>query len=220
MKLYSVPLSPFAARARMAIYAKKLDQIEILPPPGGGTRSPEYLAIHPMGKVPALVTDDGVVIPESETIVEYLEDKFPAISLRPENAEDKARARLIVRVSELYVTPAGGALFGQFNPATRDQSIVDASLAQLSEALVHLNYFLGGGPYAVGGALTTADCGLVPQMFFLNVFAQAFGRPDLLTSHGKIAAYWAHVQTDPIAQRVLAEVGRALQERMAPQPAA
>ena len=56
MKLYSVALSPFAARVRMAIYAKKLDQIEILPPPGGGTKSPEYLAIHPMGKVPALVT--------------------------------------------------------------------------------------------------------------------------------------------------------------------
>lgn len=220
MKLYSVALSPFAARVRMAIYAKKLDQIEILPPPGSGTKSPEYLAIHPMGKIPALVTDDGTVIPESETIVEYLEDKFPATPLRPDSAEEKARARLVTRVTELYVGPAGGALFGQINPATRDQSVVDGSVAQLSEALTHLNYFLGGGPYAVGGALTTADCGLVPQLFFLSVFAQAFNRPELLTAHGKIGAYWAHVQTDPIAQRVLGEVGAALRERMAPQPAA
>ncbi len=215
MKLYSVPLSPFAARARMAVYAKGLTQVEILPPAGGDTKSPEYLAIHPMGKVPCLVTDDGTVIPESDTIVEFLDDKFPENPLRPASAEDKAQARLIVRVLELYVSPGGGALFGQLNPAARDQAVVDESLAKLSEGLVHLNYFMGPGPFAVGQTLTTADCGLVPQLFFLGLFSQAFARPDLLTAHSKIGPYWAHMQTQASAQKVLGEIGQALQERMA-----
>ena len=51
MKLYSVDLSPYATRVRMAIHAKGLD-IEIAPPPGGDLKSAEYLAVNPMGKVP------------------------------------------------------------------------------------------------------------------------------------------------------------------------
>ena len=74
MKLYSAELSPFAARPRVAIYAKTLP-VEILAHPAD-LKSPEYLAINPMGKLPALVLDDGTVIPESDTIVEYLADAF------------------------------------------------------------------------------------------------------------------------------------------------
>ncbi len=117
MKLYSAVLSPFASRVRLAIYAKGLD-IEITTPPGGATRSPEYLAINPIGRVPALALDDGSVIPESDTIVEYLDDAFPTPPLRPASAEDKAKARLLARIGDLYLMSQGGGLFGQINPAT------------------------------------------------------------------------------------------------------
>src|SRR3569832_1120323 len=63
MKLYSANLSPFAARPRIAIYAKGL-AVEILPPPGG-PGSAAYKAINPTGKVPCLVTSGGQCIPES-----------------------------------------------------------------------------------------------------------------------------------------------------------
>ena len=48
-----------AARPRVAIYAKNLP-VEILAHPTD-LKSPEYLAINPMGKLPALVLDDGTV---------------------------------------------------------------------------------------------------------------------------------------------------------------
>src|SRR5580692_4447840 len=98
MKLYSVGLSPFAARVRAAIYARDLD-IEIVAPPATGTKSPEYLTLNPMGKIPVLVLDDGTTIPESDTIVEYLEDAFAQNPLRPAAPADAAKARLVARVA-------------------------------------------------------------------------------------------------------------------------
>ncbi len=213
MKLYSAALSPFAARARLAIYAKALP-VEILAPPGD-TKSPEYLAINPMGKIPALVLDDGTVIPESDTIVEYLADAFPEAGLRPAKPVDIAKGRLIARVAELYVQSGGAGLFGQMNPASRDAAVVADSFAKLDNGLTHLNLFMSDDPYAVGDTLTTADCALVPTLMFQGVFGMVFGKGDLLAAHGKIAAYWARVQKDPAAAKVLGEMQAALQARMA-----
>ena len=48
----------------------------------GATRSPEYLAVNPTGKIPALV-DDGVVVTEAAAICAYLADRFPEQGLAP-----------------------------------------------------------------------------------------------------------------------------------------
>ncbi len=111
MKLYSMDLSPFAARVRVAIYAKSLP-VEIVPPPEGGTQSESYLALNPMGRVPVLAVGDGFTLPESDTIVEFLADAFPESGLRPATPEGKAQARLISRVAELYVMAPMQGLFG------------------------------------------------------------------------------------------------------------
>ena len=146
MKLYSVGLSPFAARVRAAIYARGLD-IEIVAPPATGTKSPEYLALNPMGKIPVLVLDDGATIPESDTIVEYLEDAFAQNPLRPADPAAAAKARLVARVAELYVWPHLSALFPQMNPKTRDQAVVDAAIGEAQGGgLTHLERLPGRWP--------------------------------------------------------------------------
>lgn len=56
MKLYGSIASPYVARVVMFAKLKGLD----LPPtdaPGGGIKSPEYLKLNPMGKMPALEVD-------------------------------------------------------------------------------------------------------------------------------------------------------------------
>ena len=213
MKLYSAELSPFAARPRVAIYAKNLP-VEILAHPAD-LKSAEYLAINPMGKLPALVLDDGTVIPESDTIVEYLADAYPEAGLRPAKPADIARGRLIARVAELYVMASGGALFGQMNPATRDTAVVDDAFVKLESGLEHLNVFMTEDPYAVGDSLTTADCALVPMLMFVGVFGMVFRKGDLLAKHTKVAAYWSRVQTEPGAAKVLGEMQAALAARRA-----
>ncbi|HMO43611.1 MAG TPA: glutathione S-transferase, partial [Phenylobacterium sp.] len=48
----------------------------------GDTKSPDYLALNPMGKVPTIV-HDGVVVTECAAICAYLADAFPQAGLAP-----------------------------------------------------------------------------------------------------------------------------------------
>jgi glutathione S-transferase len=212
MKLYSVPLSPFASRARAAIYAKNLP-VEIVAPPETGTKSEEYLALNPMGRVPVLVTGDGFALPESDTIVEYLADVFPDSGLRPATPEGKAKARLIARIAEVYVMPTLQPLFQQMNPAGRDQKVVDEALEKLKGALVHLNVFMGDSPYAAGQAITTADCALIPILFFLQMAGPVFGQGDLLAGLMKLSDYAEVLKMDPVAQKIGSEMMEGLRAR-------
>lgn len=211
MKLYEVAMSPFAGRCRMVIYHKGIaDRFQFLPPPAHPS-SPEWRAINPIGKLPALDTGD-VILAESEVIVEYLDDKFPERSILPAGAEDRALARLLARICDLYVFPALSPLFGQWAAKPRDQAVVDEGITKLGEALDSLERFLpeGAGPYAVGGQLTTADCAIVNTFFYVTRLLQAFGVSGVIEARPKLARYWAEVQAEPMAARVLAELGHGL----------
>lgn len=208
MKLYSVKLSPYAARVRMAIYAKDLP-IEIVYPPEGGTQSPEYLAINPLGKVPCLMLDNGTSLPESEVILEYLEDAFPERPLRPDSPEDRASARLIARIVDLHMGPPGSKLFRQLDPAIRNPREVETLLGEVAQALGWLEPLFGPGRYAVGERLSTADCSIAPLLYFLPTFVEGFGRPDLVESHPRLRRYLAGMRDDPVIARVFAELDEA-----------
>ena len=208
MKLYSGDISPFASRARMAVYAKGLD-VEILPPPGG-SKSPEFLAINPLGKVPCLVTDEGAAVPESGIIVEYLEALYPERPLTPACPDEATRSRLVARIGELYVLAPLSKLFNQVDPKARDAEVVAAAVAELEAGLAHLEAFISpSGPYATGEYLTLADCQLVPTLFFVRTLGPLFGK-DWLAAHPRIAAYVASVGADEAAAKIQGEMMDAL----------
>lgn len=213
MKLYNSNLSPYCSRCRILIYAKGLD-VELVPPPEAGIKSPEYLAVNPMGKLPTLVTDSWS-FGESEVINEYLEGVYPEPSLRPASAEGLVRARLLQRIVDLYLGPPLTRLFSQMDPSTRDAKVVEEALAELDKALGHIASYLDEGSYAVGDKLSHADCTLVPTLFFINALLPALGRPDPFVAASKVGAYFKAVRSDAAVAKVLGELQAALAERMA-----
>ena len=73
--------------------------------PSGEHKKPEYLAINPVGKVPALI-DNGVIVHDSTIINEYLEDKFPQTPLLPHDPAMRARARAFEDYADAYLMPS------------------------------------------------------------------------------------------------------------------
>lgn len=77
MKLVHSPRSPFVRKVMIAAIELGLDtQFELINEKVGiGVRNDPYtLAINPLGKLPALVLDDGTTLSDSAVIVEYLDD--------------------------------------------------------------------------------------------------------------------------------------------------
>jgi len=188
MKLYSLLASPYAARVRAAIYAKNLD-VQIVAPPPDWRASPEYRKLNPLVRIPVLILDDGTSLPESGVIVEYLEDAFPQVPLRPRDAAERARVRLVTQVAELYVQTQMNPLFRLFDTKERDAAAIEAQISKFDETLRQLNALLRPGEYAVGNRLTTADLWLAPQRMMLGGLMAWAGRTELLNGYDALIAY-------------------------------
>ena len=206
MRLYSEHNSPFSAPVRVAIYAKGLE-IEIEPPPGG-LLSARFHAINPLGTIPCLMLDNGVPLPESAAILEYLEDKFPNPPLRPESAEARAHVRLLQRIGELQVTTPLVELARLDGHATSDPTF-STWLTRLIRGLSSLQIYLRNEGLAAGPDLTLADCQLAPALFLLPKVAQQIGKPRLLEAYPVILRYGEAVSGYPAVRRVLREMAPA-----------
>jgi glutathione S-transferase len=132
-------------------------------------KRPEYLAIHPLGKVPA-IDDDGFVLWETAAIFEYLIARYSDGSLLP--ARDTREGALAVQWS-LYgenpltvimgeIAAHGGAL-----PEERRIPALVERGSELAPALVRIvERALDTGPYVLGDRFSAADIMLV---FGLNI---------------------------------------------------
>jgi maleylacetoacetate isomerase len=96
MKLYDYFRSSAAYRVRIALNLKGLDaQREFVHLVKGQQRADSYLAVNRQGLVPALVTDDSVVLTQSLAIVEWLDEVHRTPPLLPADASGRARVRAI-----------------------------------------------------------------------------------------------------------------------------
>ncbi|KAG2446984.1 hypothetical protein HYH02_008138 [Chlamydomonas schloesseri] len=142
LELYDDPHSEYSAKVKVALFAKGLAWAP-LPLPCGTTRSPEFRAVNPLGKIPALrVTfEDGrsELLIESEVILEFLEDAFPdAPRLLPADPLARSKARLVSRYHDLYLEPALRRLYPQVAPSVRDERLVQEAVAGFKERMAEL----------------------------------------------------------------------------------
>jgi glutathione S-transferase len=211
-KLYNANLSNFAAKCRIAIYEKNAP-VDIVPIPGGDLKSPEYLALYPLGLTPGFDLG-GRVIGESEVILEYLEEKFPQPPLLPRDPESRAWVRFLDRFHDLHLEPPLRSLYPQLSLRERDQALIDEKLGVVYERLDLLEGWSADGPFLAGNEFTFADCAFAPTGFFLEGFLPGLGGRSWLEGHPKLSAWWSNVQQRPTVAKVLGEQRVALQERM------
>ena len=89
--LYHLPLSPYARKVRLVLAEKRLPfelRVE-----KAWERRPEYLELNPAGTVPTLIEDNGMVIPDSAVICEYLEEAYPDNNLMGHTLAERIEVR-------------------------------------------------------------------------------------------------------------------------------
>ncbi|MBR0934039.1 glutathione S-transferase family protein [Bradyrhizobium jicamae] len=127
--------------------------LQVLNMKAGEQRKPAYLAINPLGKVPA-VHHRGALVTEQVAIFIYLADLFPQAGLTP--ALDDARRGPYLRWIAYYGSSFEPALIDRFmkrEPAPVTQS----PYADFDTMLGALESQLARGQYLFGGQITAAD---------------------------------------------------------------
>ena len=210
MKLYSGDLSPYSARVRMQIYAKGLSDIAIERPAHFGT--PKFREDFPIGRIPVLDID-GDMMPESEVISEYLEEVYPQPSLLGATPRESAHIRTLARIGDIYIMNNMFMLSPQTRAKTRNEGVVELLGGQVVRNIKALDRMIGRDGFACSGRLTLADCALVPGLFLVENVLPNAGVDNPIPAAANVAAYWAAIQKQEHAARVLAELHRGLEER-------
>ncbi|MEO9971784.1 MAG: glutathione S-transferase family protein [Hyphomonadaceae bacterium] len=199
-KLHTTDLSPFGQRAKLALRAKGLLPQTELNDTFGGTDALGELA--PMRQIPIL-EHDGFVLPESQVIVDYLEDIATDTSLLPTHPRARAIARLLVRITDLYIAPHFLTLIVGMRPPPDPIKMTEAFAALnkglgFAEQYLQSENFSGAQrteaeiAYAVGETLSIADIALAPFLFYVPRLAEWHGH-DAFPAARKCAAYLSAV---------------------------
>ncbi|MCD9004679.1 glutathione S-transferase family protein [Luteimonas sp. XNQY3] len=172
----------------------------------GGNRSPEFLAVNPMGKVPTLV-HGGVVVTEAAAICAYLADAFPDADLLPD-ATPAARAAYF-RWLFFAAGPVEAAVtaksLGLLAPPERSTMVGYGSFEQTVDVLEQAA--AAAAPWITGARFTAADVYVGSQIAWGLMFKSLPARPAFVE-------YVERLQARPAWQRA-----SALDDAAMPKPA-
>ena len=172
---------------------------------GTTMKAPAYLAINPMGKVPALTHGDAVVT-EAAAICAYLADAFPQAGLAPPPG-DHQRApyyRWLFFAAGPIEAAVSNKAFGFVVPAERQASIGYGSFERVMNAL---DDAVSAGDYLLGDKFSAADVYLGSQIGFGLMFNSIEKRPAF-------ESYWKRLTARPAYVRA-----RQLDDALMPPPA-
>jgi maleylpyruvate isomerase len=171
MKLYTYFRSSAAYRVRIALNLKGLpyEMVPIhLTKDGGRQYSPEFRAINPQMRVPALELSNGEVLTQSLAIIEYLDDIQPEPALLPADALARAKVRAVAQVIACDIHPLNNLVALRYikRQLKHEQAEIDAWYHHwVIEGFTAIEAMIVPGPYACGSQVTLADICLVPQVF-------------------------------------------------------
>ena len=171
MKLYTYFRSSAAYRVRIALNLKGIayEAAAIhLTKDGGRQKSPEYRAVNPQMRVPALALDSGDVLTQSLAIIEYIDETHPKPPLLPADPVQRAKVRELPDLIACDIHPLNNLIALQYlkRELKHEQPAIDTWYHHwILEGFAALEAMLQTGPYAFGREVTLADLCLVPQVF-------------------------------------------------------
>ena len=200
MKLYYFPLSTYSQKAMIAFNEKGISYepivVQLLEP----AERAEFEKIYPIGKVPFLQANDRPV-PESTSIIEYLEDEFPGTPrmIPAGNGDAPRQVRFMDRMTDLYFTEPLSELISQqlgLRPKDDDKAVRARKYIALTYA--HWDQRLATRKWLCGEDFSMADCAAIPGLFYAQSMLP-------FAAHPHIVAYWQRAQQRPSYAKVRAE---------------
>ncbi|NVN12847.1 MULTISPECIES: glutathione S-transferase family protein [Nguyenibacter] len=160
--LYHLPLSPYSRKVRLVLGEKRLP-FELMME-RVWDRRPDYLAANPACTVPLLVEENGLSIPDSSVICEYLEEAYPDTPLLGRTLAERVEVRRLVAwfdqkfaievTHNLLNEKVLKRISGRGNP---DGNALRAGYANIRYHLSYIDWLAETRKWLAGPALSLAD---------------------------------------------------------------
>lgn len=168
-------------------------------------KEPDYLALHPLGKVPALVRDDGRVLTEVAAILGWIAEVYPDAGLGGTDPDQRFAINqwLSFMSTELHASAYGPHFAPQrFHPDAAEHDTVRATAhARLPGLYEILEEGMEAGRYPVAERRTVVD----PFLYVLTRWTDMV--PVDLGDYPALEAFRAGMEADPGVDRALALQG-------------
>lgn len=159
----------------------------------------DYLALHPFGRVPALV-HDGFTLYETGAITRYVDRAFAGPTLQPADPRRLARMDQIIGVVDAYAYwPLVRQVFVHdvirpHNGAAGDPAELEKGLAIAAKVLDALETLAATDIWLTGPDLSLADFHLGAMIAY---FTQSARGADLLAARPRLSAWWQRLEARP-----------------------
>jgi glutathione S-transferase len=154
LALHGYPVSNYFNAARAVLIEKGADFTVV---PTRAAQDDAFLAASPMGKIPYLRTPHGCIA-ETVAILEYVEETVPRVPLYPADPFERARARQIINIVQLYVeAPLRSLYAGVFMGGINAPETIAAVRPVVDRAMRALAHLITPTPFLLGRQLTHAD---------------------------------------------------------------
>ncbi|MFA9441012.1 glutathione S-transferase [Uliginosibacterium sp. sgz301328] len=201
MKLIGSYTSPFVRKIRIMLLEKEVPFEFVEESPWEpDTRVSDY---NPLGKVPALVTDDGEVFFDSPVVASLVEMRFSNRPLLPADALDALRVRQVEALVDGTLDAAVAIRMELQRPAEiRVATWLDRQSAKVVRGLDALEQRAAKGEWLAGPSMTLADIAFGCAVFWLD-FRQIHddwrnGRPALAALADRLAQRDSFQNTLPV----------------------
>ncbi len=195
LKVISSKTCPFVQRVTALLEAKKIpydiEYIELRNKPDW------FLEISPHAQVPVLITETGQALFESEAIIEYLEEAYPALDghATPEQrAVNRAWGYL---GAKHYMTQCGTL-------SSTDEVTFNERFVPLSKAFTAIEAYLGKSTYFNSDTVGLVDVAWLPILHRIALIEKHTGY-DFLASFPKMQIWQHHLMGSALAEKSVAE---------------
>lgn len=175
--------APNPRRVRIFLAEKGLKvPTELLSITAGEHKKPEFLAVNPLGQIPALQLDDGEVITESVSICRFFEALHPEPPMFGKGPKGMAEVDMWVRRVELRLMVPVGMVWMHTHPFTARVVVPqykDFGESNRPRAIAAMRYFdesLASRPWLAGKDYSIADITLLTTIDFAIFIG--IGLPD------------------------------------------
>ncbi|MBD3649056.1 MAG: glutathione S-transferase family protein [Pseudomonadales bacterium] len=170
----------------------------------GGTE--EYLAVSPVGKVPAITTEKGEHLSESSVCCDYLEETYPDNPLYPSDSYARNHVRQIMKISELYLElPARRFLVNFFSNTEPPQSVKAEVAETMDRGVGAMKRLCRFDPYLAGDQVTMADIYVRYVLKVATLGASSQLKRDLIAEIPGLDAWCPLMDETDIARKIDAD---------------